>query len=520
MEPEEWIREAILAYRDLAEDLTRAEEGAISIWDFAPPCQVTDYWFEPTNHHHLVLTHFDDEPDREIRVVGPLETYGLFSELEEDLERDGWDRRLPLKSESPLAGTWSVEEPPTTYYEAHRRKLVEFCRSIDIGMYTPRDRLRQAEVGGGTAADGGMSYIDVFGPLEKLDPREAVGVEVRSSVSSYRQSRQPRRRPPTPPTPPPEGAPREEEWDGWWTWLYPPATVGERPKRSLAQEAFGRRRGPFQRTRETLSSLGREFLYSYDGFVGVLEAERRQALRRLNCLSFLLDVLGYESYFLHAEDCAGFVEREDDESRTRFKSLTWLNSTRGHAAEKRLEEAAEPHTWPPNGLRSTIRQEAFEGVLRSASSLEGRGVSDRLLLLHQAGTLHREGIYSPALLLCWAVLEAEIKARLDRRLDEEGIDGAVEGFVSRHLNKPGQRLKLASELIKEVGQWESAIAQIKSQRDVVAHGDHRADQETSAEALEVAYELVKPTVEDALAGEKVVGELEIPPGWLRESPSL
>ena len=92
---QEWLRKFILTLRQELRKRPELKEGLSNLDWFLSPCQVIVLWVKHPEAQLFIVTHFEDIPDMEIVVYGPIEAYEYFNVAEKIASMEWWNKPLP-----------------------------------------------------------------------------------------------------------------------------------------------------------------------------------------------------------------------------------------------------------------------------------------------------------------------------------------------------------------------------------------------------------------------------------------
>jgi len=480
----DWLRGLLGLFADLDQSDREALSGGLE--DICPPCQVDAVWFAApdvnVNCQVLVFSRFADIEHGLVTVHGPAHP----SQAADILNTLGTDP----KWQRPITGRFMFALKDPSYSRLLEMPIGQALAHIKRAVLT---RAFQQAVEAATPGRQGAFRLteDVFYWICAGNLAEHRPEDVANGILEEARQRAPSAK--GPPERPAEPEPTTEP--GFGTYLYPPVWIGELPRETTEQ----RLRRSFQdRYPMGLSPLADEAVAStykgtrvvvmQDGFVAITQAERQEALRRLNELiaAFLLSGLPSHVVRDHELSEVGF---QNDRITRRNDPIISMRTAWGTGAMAMFEATPESLEW----TRAILSVKNVRRVLAAAKRISSVDVPSVLFLL-ESYTAFEDSEFPQSYIMSWAVIEGWIVAKWQAFLKRgRGVSGQrLNKLTGSHLawtvDHYLETLNLAGEIDNE---RYSSLMSLKSKRNKLLHQRKLPSPQDAATALQTAEALLR-----------------------------
>lgn len=295
----EIYKNLIVTWRKAYDKLTAEEKSGIQyIEDLRPPCQI---WVVILENRALgvteqtwIVSHFKDEPDIDIEVIGPIDSVEASVKFLEVAKAKRFERPLPAKTWFPSAKSYH------DLIESHLLGLIESFRDAALQkiwtMQVPKSMFSEKRL-----LSEEVSVWGFKGILEQEAINSIVDSLIESVRSNARQKVQDRA---------PAEAQKRKEVRAMGTYIYPHIWVGSRPlhtfEEDMKNKMYGRERLIFHRDETfVFEKVGGFFwLATREGFIAITMEDASSALRLLNAFMSLLIMRGTPAFAIRDNELA------------------------------------------------------------------------------------------------------------------------------------------------------------------------------------------------------------------------
>jgi len=289
---EKFIRECIAYFRKEYELLSPEERSHITnLEDFNSPCQIVAYRFRNsdlgTEVHLWIVTHFEQFPDYDVTVYGPIESFKATEELASIITSPRFDYPFPRSVDFG----YQVDTYRPLLEGAILQAIDQLRHNVNQVVWAGEQPITK---GHQRTWLGKNAFHWMFNAdPKKQDPDTLIGEIIGSAKRQAKVIR----------TTPKERAPRPEspKLKGYGTYIYPHVWVGAQPEKtfqerlndrmygkSLYAPAFPNRSAPVL----TNNLDGSPIAVYNDGFVAYVCQDKSDALQILNVMMAVLTLLG------------------------------------------------------------------------------------------------------------------------------------------------------------------------------------------------------------------------------------
>ena len=483
----DWLRALLRLFADVDKSDREALRGSLD--DICAPCQVDAVWFAASDVNVdcqvLVFSRFADMEHSLITVHGPAHPAQASEILEALASHPKWQRpitgRLMFALKDPSYPR--LLEIPISQALNHIKQAV-LTRAFQQAVEAADPRRRSA----GRLADDVFYWI-CGGNLAEHRPED-----VANGILEEARQRAPSTK--GPPERPAVAQPTTEP--GFGTYLYPPVWIGELPTETTEQRlrrSFQDRHpmGPSLLADQAVASThkGTRVVVMQDGFVAITEAERQEALRKLNELiaAFLLSGLPSHVVRDHELSEVGF---QNNRITHRKDPIISMRTAWGTGAMAMFEATPESLEW----TRAILSIKDVRRVLAVAKRISSVDVPSVLFLL-ESYTAFEDSEFPQSYIMSWPVIEDWIVAKWEaflksgREVSGKRLKKLTESHVAWTVDHYLETLNLAGEIDDE---RYSTLMSLKSKRNSLLHQRKLPSAQDAATALQTAEALLRELV--------------------------
>jgi len=354
-------------FREKMSNLSLEEQKAAprTLEDLSYPCQVIVIWAKEPEFQIVTFAHIGDLEDKLTELCGPIENSELISYIEKEVLN------------SPIASSIGKEK---------MTNFITWELSQIRTLYNPLEGSPKPHLNGMIRIHDdpfAFGWI-VVGNLANLDLKEVVDECIGNVISTAK---------PSPATPTPE---EKVILEGFGTFIYPPAWIGEVPQPSFRERISGYPFWKHSWERAITEVYKHNFIVlTEEGYIAVGEKERVKALEHINEIMSTLLVLGVHVYIVRENDLGEATFRE--------KGAQWsYGGLRASLFDQRFPEHPELLLT----RRTVLEKEKVKKAIRLAEILTSdEKIKTLLLLFLESHTHQRNSEYKQALLVSWVMLE-------------------------------------------------------------------------------------------------------------------
>lgn len=287
-------RELVLGFieewRRMFDSMSAEERQRVTNLDqFSCPCQLEVIWLRSKqlnlDYQLWIVTHFENEPDTEVLVHGPIESENAQEALAAIPKSARYNR--PLPEEARYIGVKSYRG----LVEGHLLQLIrEFRRAAVHQIWSNARPLPAVQMKQWLSRDAFVWVVR--GSPETLDYK-AIIENITGGARAVAKAQQPAQQPK------PE---EKEKTKGFGTYIYPHAWVGSRPvlsfRQQIADQMYDAVRFAIRPSEPVFTKQinNTYVLVTNDGFVAIGLQDRREALRAINTFMALLTLEGIPAF--------------------------------------------------------------------------------------------------------------------------------------------------------------------------------------------------------------------------------
>lgn len=372
-------------FKAKAENLTEEERKYISnLDDFFPPCQLMIFIFGNLPTKHLIVTHDENQADREIKLYH-VETWDVVNELEKISNYPQWDREFTEGEEK--RGLWHVDN----YKELIEGQLLHLIRNMENSLYRkPPEKF----IGGKTMLykrDFTWTMFDV----SKFNPEEEAIKIVEGAKKQYEYEKNKEQ-----PAPPIQLIGSPESLKGFGTYFYPPIWIDEYAELTFREKIRGTRASSFFLKKiVTETYRERTIIIEENGYIGICEKSKQIANKYLNEIMGTGLLFGFPFFSVRDGDMSDF---EANPKTFRIGSRQII--PRGNIL--RLFDRNKGYWEPDIHPHLSIKEEGFRKLLKMAEMITNESeVSDCLMLFVESYTSLQSSQYIQSFIVSWTIIE-------------------------------------------------------------------------------------------------------------------
>lgn len=456
-----WLRTLAELFRQGWGEMSEEERRFVgSLDDFSAPCQVDAIRFGPPDTQYLVVTHFDDRPDLEIRVNGPFPTHMAVERLERILEESRWDR--PISEEAAEASPFIISRNARDAVESFFMGIVN-----DIHGLPFRAPLDKPIIAVKTFLFPGIFGWYIRGDIRKLSPSEMASEILDDAKRQALASKDTPR-----PTPPSEPRSRLRGHGGF---VFPPVWIGEQPRPTFREKLGG---WPmFSKKAFDTTYKGRLLVVDEDGFMAIAESDRLGATDLLNEILVVRLLDGKPTSALGERQIADLtIDPQTKEIGGR--NVPWASSS-----AYLMSEPSWRSTFFMLGREIVPRDQFEKWVAQAEKIAEDPEAADVIRFLLEAYTHFENSRYTEAFVLSWVIIEKHLYTIWKNHLASRKFPEK-----RRSVDLVIEELGLAGELTMDNYR---KLGQMKDLRNNIVHRGERVPRNEAERALETALAYVK-----------------------------
>lgn len=386
------VEGVLRTWREEFAKLNSSQQDAVSgtLADLREPCQVAVVWLRNSklniDRHLWVITRFNDEPDMDIVVGGPVETQDIKDKVKAVLDIPRFRRSLP--------------EPKYFFEIATYAELVE-SQVLQLIAGIRGDILQTAWVGEierrsvpmmqQRISDQGFTWNFNISP-DQIDVDNLIATMIQDLMSRAESVENAQRadKPATPTTGKDEASPLR---NGFGSYLYPHVWIGQKPVVSFDERVRLAMFNPQTHVNRLLDQslalfkeLGDFYVVAkQDGFIGVTIEDRETALRTLNVFMSVMTVAGVPALSVKENELQSISVETVRQAIVR---------TQGPITLPRMLPSSRQPEFEIN-LREPLSVEKLEELWdNTAKILEDQRISDLVLLFGEVYTQYQNEEYA------------------------------------------------------------------------------------------------------------------------------
>ncbi len=471
---EEIYKNLIITWRKACEGLTAEEQARIQhIDDLRPPCQIMAVILENKKlrikKQLLIISHFQDEPDCDIKVVGPITSAEVSDRILEVVKERRFERSLPEKTFFPTVKTYNE------LVQSHLLSLIGSFRNLVI-QNTWTGKLPKSGVGSKQLLSEEVSVWEFIGTLNNRNIKDIVNNSMQSIKSEVLRKKEPQKRKETQ---------KQKELTAYGALIYPHLWIDSRPihsfKEDMANVMYDRQSHfPIVEKAVAFERVGRlTWLATQEGLIAVAVADKILATRFLNAFMSLLILRGTPA----------FVVRESELSEMSLEPNTG-KVLRSHSA------IVLPRMLPrdPSFVRARWQEELMPvvdiSIIKQIWKDVGKIAKDdtalgTLMTFGEIYTHFQRAEYAQAILLAWVIVEKWYESSKEKITK-------VEKTTKRHgIRSNKDIIKLLETEFEMSTDIVAKMYELRLLRNQVSHAIGTATREDAKLALETVIAIMQ-----------------------------
>lgn len=471
---EEIYKNLISTWREAYEGLDAEGKASIQyIDDLRPPCQIMVVILENkklrVKQQLLVISHFEDEADCDIKVIGPINSTEASDRLLEAVKEKRFERSLPEKTFFPTTRTYSE------LVQNHLLSLVRSFRNLVIqNIWTgklPKSGARSKQL-----LSKEVSVWEFIGTLDNRKIKDIVSSSMQSMKSEVLRKGK---------SPAPKEMQKRKELKAYGALVYPHLWVGSRPTHSFEEDMrnvmYDRQPNfPFIEKPVVFERIGElTWLATQKGTVGIAVTDKILAMRFLNAFMSLLILRGTPAFVIRENELVEMTLDPDTGKVLGSQSAIILPRMLPHDpsfVRPRWQEESMPV------LETSILKQIWEvigGIANNAAAL------DTLRTFGEVYTHFQRDEYSQAILLAWVMVEKWYESH------KEEISKVEKAAKRRGIGRKKDIIKLLEAESEMSTDIISKIYQLRLLRNQVSHTIGSATKEDAKLALETVITILE-----------------------------
>lgn len=474
---EEIYKNLISTWREACEGLNSEEKSRIQhIDDLRPPCQIMAVILENrktrVKKQLLIISHFKDEPDCDIKVIGPIDSTEASDRLIDVVREKRFERPLPEKTFFPTVKTYSE------LVQSHLLSLVGSFRNLVIqNIWT--GKLPKSGVGSKQLLSEEVSVWEFIGKLDNRKIKDIVNSSmqgIKSEVLRRGKSQEPKE---------PQ---KQKELTAYGALIYPHLWVDSRPKHSFKEDILNvmydrQSHFPIIERPVLFESIGGlTWLATQEGLISVVVADKTDkilAMRLINAFMSLLILRGTPA----------FVVRENELIEMSLEPNTGkvLRSQSAMVLPRMLinDPSFVRPRWQEE-LMPVINIDILKQLWKAVGEIANNDAAlDTLITFGEVYTHFQRAEYSQAVLLAWTIVEKWYES------SKAEISKVEKATKRRGTSQRKDIIKLLETESKMSTDLVSKLYQLRLLRNQVSHTIGSATKEDAKFALETIITILQ-----------------------------
>jgi len=473
---EEIYKNLISSWREAYDGLTAEEKTRIQyIDDLRPPCQIMAVILENkklrVKQQLLVISHFKDESDCDIKVIGPIDSLEAGDRLLEVVKEKRFERPLPQKTFFPYVKTYSE------LVQNHLLSLIGSFRNLVIkNVWTGQ----LPEVGAGVGAKHLLSEkVSVWEFIGMLDNKRIKSIVDSSMESIKREVRRKGK------VQAPKEAQKRKEIKAHGTFIYPHLWVGSRPTHTFEEDMRNvmydmKSYRPIIEKAVVFERIGGlTWLATQEGLIAVVVADKILAIRFLNAFMSLLILQGTPAFVARENELMEMTL--DPDTGKVLGSQSAIVLPRMLPRDPSFVRTRWQEEFMPVVKISTIKQ-IWKGIGKIA---DNDTALNTLRIFGEVYTHFHRDEYSQAILLAWIMVEKWYES------SKEEISKVEKIPKRRGIGRKKDIVKLLETESKMSSDIISKVYQLRLLRNQVIHAMGSATKEDAKLALETVIAIIQ-----------------------------
>lgn len=411
-----WFIRAVRAYRGAS---TGGDHGSTPpgerFLSWGDRLQITVVWAKEPEVQFLIYTKFDDLPDLQVVVRGPVPIWSVFDEFDSLLKDPKWDRAIGSADPAVLASP-----DRTQLRSALESWVIADLSNVQTGLFNPK-----AAGGGlgGARIGTDCSFSLYHGDISRHDPARYGRTVARAEGTLA----------PATSSVPQAGVPRAEGIQSAVTYFYPPIYVGTVPSPRSIRDRFTKGYLLAKPDRVADIPLGKyRLIVQRNGYALVVGASNVEAAELLNTLFSISRLNGIPAVAVPVVEVAGAeFDSKTDDLRSWweiYRSPRWTTPVR--------------HGWRPdsphqNPAAYSVAPPLFQSCIETLRKvLPTETLCRDLRLVLDAATFEESGQHEPSFALSWIVIERWLRKQWELHVAGLPVSGrskdALGGWDAHH----------------------------------------------------------------------------------------
>ena len=370
--------------------------------DYCYPCQIEVFWLsEPLEYQFVVITHTIDRKDMEIILNGPYEGYEFLEKVEQIMQEDRWKKPIP---EDPYYYI-KAEFGTTKYSDVFTSIMSNYLKSIQYRLFS---KIGKAYQGGMHFPTGWFSYV--AGNILEIDYYKILEKSISEAKSRAKTIREK----------PQEVHPKTREVTdllGYGTYYYPPIWVNKIPERTIRQMISDYFPPSAKIFDTSLNEI--KIIVDSDGFIGIVNGDKQQAIRILNIIFGFSYISGINCIAANESEIAKIeIDPKSLEIHSKLMKSSSLRTQRWDLVVPFGQSAINYY------YREIINEEVIkDSIKKSEKIIKHDDIAHQLIFLLAGYTHHVSSEYSQSFIINWIILEKYLLTLWKNLLEEKTITG-------------------------------------------------------------------------------------------------
>lgn len=464
----------ISSWRKAFNTLSIEEQKRIQlINDLRSPCQINVIVIEnkelAITSQKWVISHFTNEPDKNIEILGPIDTKDVLNKIGEFTSNERWDKPLPKDNRFFATKTYKdiIEGHMLALVDSHRRSVfgkIWEDQNIKSGMQSRQLISKE------------MAIWSYNGTLTKDDIDNIVEKEITNIKKGVPKATQPKLNQ--------ANHTRIAELQAYGTYIYPNVFIGVKPKLSfgekLKRSMYGR--GPnYPRKNDIIlykKSNKLTWIATQKGIIGVISDNPNTALRLLNVFMSLLTLQGFPAFAIRENELISMTLNAENGFIMRSNVPIILPRMLHEDISSDIPE------WQLQSMK-VVSKTTVNKIFRDINKIyKDDFILDELSMFGDIYTHYQKLEYSQAVIYSWILIEKWVSHKYEEiftTLDKKG-------------NKGKALVRETSQLLETEQIFSSNITEklhgLRNLRNQLMHSSKQITKDEAKIALETVAELL------------------------------
>ena len=484
-----WFKNLIFHFREEYGKLDENEKRFVdSLSNLNPPLQVHAFWFHNSalnvDLHIILFTKWEETDDAEINIYGPIEFSKCVDQMEIILSDTKWEKEVPSKHTYWPPGTKlkykdTIKNLFINSFNNFKREFKYWLfRETNLPSYINKYSLQTWEC---------FTWI-CPGDIIKLDSTSDVEHTIKHakdkaklmSINEDTSSKKTTRIIPS----------KIETIKGYGTYFFPPVWLDKQPQLNLKEKIFGTRLKSKNGDILEAKYKDRIVIIEKDGFIGISEENKDDALNLLNEIMAMSQFYDYPFQYIREHD-VGNIEINPETLKIQSISL--------HGPNKRLdlfdERWGDLSQIPLYG-RIELPKEDIEKIIDQANKLIINDELSNLLSIYLGTATHFDNReFSMAFLMSWTLIEKKIEEEYLKVIKDQINDikrkNKLESRKFQTIDDKIEILRLIDYLNKD--QYDKFM-ELKGIRNRIIHRGEKVKKEEAEVCLELSTIIIKELI--------------------------